>query len=149
MTLRSHQANAANAPPFVRLPEPFVDERGSILNLRSMAIGNVSLICSKRGSIRSNHYHKNDWHYLYMLKGRMLYFERDVGCDHIPEATWIWEGQMVLTRANMEHAVLFLENSEVLSMARDTQVHKAHEADVVRVNFLTREHADRLLEVYP
>jgi dTDP-4-dehydrorhamnose 3,5-epimerase-like enzyme len=135
--------------PFVHLPKPFEDERGSILNLRSMRIGNVSLIRSVRGAIRSNHYHKLDWHYLYMLSGRMLYFERDVGSESIPMATWVHEGQMVLTRANTEHAVLFLSDSEVLSMARDMQTHDEHESDVVRVSFLTREYADRLLQEYP
>jgi len=127
----------------------FVDERGSIVNLVSQRIGNVALISSKRGAIRSNHFHKKDWHYLYVLSGRMLYFERDVGTVSIPQPELVSKGQMVLTEANREHAVLFVDDSEVLSMARDSQMHDAHEADVVRVPFLTREYADSCLKEYP
>jgi dTDP-4-dehydrorhamnose 3,5-epimerase-like enzyme len=133
----------------IELTEPFVDERGSIQNLLSSPIGNVALIKSGRGVIRSNHYHKEDWHYLYVLSGRMLYFERDVGLKSTPRPELVSKGQMVLTSAKREHAVLFLEDSEVLSMSRSAQTHDEHEADVVRVPFLSREYADALLEEYP
>jgi quercetin dioxygenase-like cupin family protein len=135
--------------PFIELFTAFSDERGTITNLVSVPVGNVSLIRSKRGAIRSNHYHKEDWHYLYVLSGRMLYFEREVGADHVPMARWVSKGGMIFTQANREHAVLFLEDSDVLSMARDSQVHEQHEEDVVRVSFLTREYADKLLKEYP
>lgn len=147
----------------IDVPPPFIDARGSIRNLLSVPksafydrdiandakIGNVALIKSKRGAVRSNHYHKEDWHYLYVISGRMLYFERAVGEKRIPVGEWVSEGRMIFTRANMEHAVLFLEDSEILSLARNPQTHDKHEADVVRVPFLTREYADALLEEYP
>jgi quercetin dioxygenase-like cupin family protein len=127
----------------------FVDERGSIVNLVSQRIGNVALISSKRGAIRSNHFHKKDWHYLYVLSGRMLYFERGVGEKDFPPGELISKGQMVFTEVNREHAVLFLDDSEILSLARNPQMHDAHEADVVRVPFLSRQYADNLLKEYP
>ena len=133
----------------VVLPEPFVDDRGSIQNLISVPIGNVALIRSKRGVIRSNHMHKQDWHYLYVLSGRILYFEREVGEKHVPSAKWYSKGSMVFTRPLKEHAVLFLSDSEILSMARNPQTHNEHEEDVVRVSFLSREYADALLKEYP
>lgn len=133
----------------IDLPAPFIDERGSIQNLVSQPVGNVALIRSPRGAIRSNHYHKNDWHYLYVLSGRLLYFERDMGAQHVPAPTWILKGHMIWTRPEKEHAVLFLANSEVLSMSRQPQTHAEHEADVVRVSFLSREYADTLLKEYP
>lgn len=138
---------------------PFVDARGSIQNLFSSfvetdpvgitTIGNVALIKSRRGAVRSNHWHKEDWHYLYVLSGQMLYFERAVGEKRIPVGEWVSEGRMIYTPANKEHAVLFLADSEILSLARNPQTHDEHEADVVRVPFLTREYADALLEEYP
>lgn len=147
----------------VELPEPFVDERGSIQNVLSVVrtarklgpgetggtIGNVALIRSPRGAIRSNHYHKEDWHFLYMVSGRMLYFVRDVGMKSFPPGELVDEGQMVFTPVCREHAVLFLSDSVLLSMARDAQTHEKHEADVVRVSYLSREYADELLKVYP
>ena len=131
-------------------PEPpFVDERGSIQNLLSTPVGNVALIKSMRGVIRSNHWHRRDWHYLYVLSGRILYFEREVGSRSLPPGIWASKGRMILTRAGREHAVLFLSDSEVLSMSRNAQTHDEHELDVVRVDFLSREYADLLLREYP
>jgi quercetin dioxygenase-like cupin family protein len=132
--------------PRCRLEAPFVDERGLILNLVSLPVGNVSIIRSKYGAIRSNHYHKEDWHYLYMLSGQMLYFEREVGDRVLHDPIRVSAGQLIWTAANIEHAVLFLDDSEVLSMARDAQTHEEHEADVVRVSMLDRETADKWLK---
>ena len=133
----------------IRLPKPFVDERGSIQNLLSVPVGNVALIKSKRGAIRSNHFHRKDWHYLYVLSGRVLYFERPIGFKGFPPSIVCGEGSMVFTMPATEHAVLFLADSEVLSMARNPQTHDEHEEDVVRVSFLSREYADALLKEYP
>ena len=44
------------------------DKRGSIISLVNEKCSNVSIITCKKGSIRSNHYHLKDWHYIYVFK---------------------------------------------------------------------------------
>ena len=62
----------------------YVDDCGSIQTLINCQIRNVALITSKKGSIRSNHYGKTNWHYMYMLSGSADYYWRPTGSgeDH-------------------------------------------------------------------
>ena len=50
------------------------DERGGILSIVDTNIQNVSIIECNPKSIRSNHYHLSDWHYMFVLSGRINYF---------------------------------------------------------------------------
>ena len=50
------------------------DSRGEIISLIDQKTSNISIIKSSAGSIRSNHFHKKDWHYMYILNGKMDYF---------------------------------------------------------------------------
>ena len=61
----------------VSLPEPFINDKGIIQNLLLFPITSIAVITSKAGSVRSNHYHKTDWHYLYILSGSMKYYEKE------------------------------------------------------------------------
>ena len=45
------------------------DNRGGILSIVDDKISNVSLITCNKGSIRSNHYHLKDFHYV-CFRGR-------------------------------------------------------------------------------
>jgi dTDP-4-dehydrorhamnose 3,5-epimerase-like enzyme len=51
------------------------DLRGGIYSVVNEDCKNVSIIESKSGSIRSNHYHKKDWHYMLVLEGVLEYFQ--------------------------------------------------------------------------
>ena len=53
----------------VKLDDAHCDDRGSIQSLVNFPMKNISLISSKKGSVRSNHYHLTDWHYMYVLSG--------------------------------------------------------------------------------
>ena len=46
--------------------EPFVDERGEILNLLDVSVTSIAVITSKKGAVRANHYHKTDYHYCWL-----------------------------------------------------------------------------------
>lgn len=50
------------------------DPRGQILSIVDDKISNVSIITCVPGSIRSNHYHLKDFHYMYVLEGEIDYF---------------------------------------------------------------------------
>ena len=53
----------------VALDHAHADERGAIQSIVNFPMKNVSLIHSKKGAVRSNHYHGTDWHYMYVLRG--------------------------------------------------------------------------------
>ena len=50
------------------------DDRGAIYSIVNETCNNVSIIETTAGSIRSNHYHKKDWHYMLVLEGNLEYF---------------------------------------------------------------------------
>ncbi len=83
--------------PIVRLEKPFIDVRGLIQPLVDLDMKSAVLIESTKGSLRANHYHLTDWHYCYVLEGRMEYFHRPHGKSGKPELLVVEEGHMVFT----------------------------------------------------
>jgi dTDP-4-dehydrorhamnose 3,5-epimerase-like enzyme len=118
----------------------FTDSRGEIRNLLELSstdvpIRGVAIIKSKAGTVRSQHYHREDEHFLFVLCGSLEYFERDVGSTEIPEPVIYRKGEMFWTGPMREHAVRFLEYTELLSLSVRPRDHASHEDDVVRVTF--------------
>ncbi len=119
--------------PRVELPAPHVDARGAIQPLVDFPMKNVSLISSKKGSVRSNHYHLSDWHYMYVLSGSFDYYFRAAGGTAEPTAITLRPGEMVFTPPMVEHATVFLEDTQLLVASRNPRDQEVYEADVKRV----------------
>ena len=54
----------------------FLDKRGWLKKFLDGNFSSCIEIFSKKGSIRANHYHKKDQHFMYIIKGECLYFYR-------------------------------------------------------------------------
>ena len=119
--------------PIVSLPTPFEDERGAIQTLVDGGIQSVQIITSKATTVRANHYHKSDSHFMYMLKGSMKYFYRPAGDKSPPTQLLVKEGQMVFTPPLMEHAVEFLEDSVFINITSKPRDQRTYEDGLVRV----------------
>lgn len=120
----------------VPLDPPFEDARGKIQNLILSPITSIATITSKAGSIRSNHYHHENWHYLYIVSGSMEYYERDLdasGEDIKPII--VKAGEMVFTSPLKVHKTVFLQDTVMMSFGAGTKDHEHHEEDLVRVEF--------------
>ena len=117
----------------VELPAPHVDDRGFIQSLVNFPMKNLSLISSKRGSVRSNHYHVTDWHYMYVLSGSFDYYYRPTGSVEAPKVITLKAKEMVFTPPMEEHATVFLEDTQLLVMSRNPRDQESYEADVKRV----------------
>lgn len=116
----------------------FVDDRGGItriLDEQGAAIRSILFITSKAGTIRSNHYHKRDTHYCYLLTGKAEWHEKPVeGGQHEVEA--LVAGDMVYTSAMVIHAVKFLEDTTLLAFATEPRNQTDYEADTVCVQLI-------------
>lgn len=126
-------------PGKVELPEAHVDERGAIQSIVNFPMKNLSVISSKKGSVRSNHYHVTDWHYMYVLKGSFDYYYRPTGSAEKPAVTRVSVGEMVFTRPMEDHATVFLEDTEMLVVSRNPRDQETYEADVRRVTLVDPE----------
>ena len=67
------------------LPNSFKDNRGSIQTLIHDHEGSVVVITTVPHVERANHYHKEDYHYCYVVSGSITYFERPAGSIEIPK----------------------------------------------------------------
>ena len=122
------------------LPPRFESDAGVIQNLvelcRDDGACGVAIIDCKADSRRSSHYHKTDWHYLYVLSGVMHYTERRYGSGSVVKFT-VKEGQLVFTGPRIEHWTEFPVETRLISVSKLSRRHEEHEGDVVRVPWIT------------
>ena len=121
------------------------DERGSILSIADAKISNVSIIKCKSQSLRSNHYHKTDAHFMYVLKGEINYFFKNLNDDQINYLK-ITKGQNIYTPPLEIHATYFHIETELVVSSINPRDQKTYEEDTVRVDFINNDNLQILLE---
>ena len=117
----------------VPLDLEFRDERGVIVPLVDLKLESAVLISSKKGSVRANHYHTTDWHFCYVISGKIDYYHRPTGSDSAPEKITVNAGQQFFTPPMVDHAMVFLEETVFLTLGRNSRRQEVYEADVVRI----------------
>lgn len=120
----------------VELEPAHADARGSIQPLVNFPMKNLSLITSAKGTVRSNHYHKTDWHFMYVLAGSFDYYFRPTNSGKPPEVIRVMPGQMVFTPPMEDHATVFLEDTTLIVSSRNPRDQEYYEADVVRITMV-------------
>ena len=120
-------------PAIVPLPAPFNDDRGTIQNLVDLPLGSASVIRSKKGAVRANHYHKSDFHYSWLQSGKMIYAHRPVGSKELPEQWVIQPGQLFYSPPMHEHVMVFLEDPVLFVVARNNRKSASYESDTIRI----------------
>ena len=138
----SRPKNMGRHAPGVPLPAPFEDSRGRIQTLVDGGVQSVQVITSKANTVRANHFHKTDSHYMYVVSGSMRYYHRAAGDRSPPAMLLVREGEMVFTPPLVEHAVEFPEDTVFINITGKTREQKSYEDDLVRVELLKPgEHA--------
>ena len=122
--------------PLVNLEKPFVDNRGYIQPLVDILMKSAVMIHSKAGSLRANHYHKTDWHYCYVINGKINYYHRELNSLEKPELLVVEKGSMVFTPPLVEHCMKFPEDTLFLTLSRNPRDQETYEYDVVRTNLI-------------
>ena len=105
------------------------DVRGSILSIVDERVKNVSIITCLPRTIRSNHSHKKDWHYMYVLEGVMEYFY--VSGNRIFFMK-IKKGENVFTPPKELHATYFPKKTVLLVSSKNKRDKKTYEKDTIR-----------------
>ena len=110
----------------------FEDERGTIIDIiENEIIEYTTLISSKKGSIRGNHYHKESIQYVFVLKGSFKLLTQ-MGNEEI-KITFLKAGDLVFTPPMEKHALIALEDSEFLVFTRGPRGGKEFEKDTYRL----------------
>ena len=138
-TNREYTANvkAGRFPlaPRVPLDEPFKNEAGVIQNLLLEEFASVALIDSVAGAVRSNHYHKTDWHFMFVLSGEMHYYWKLPGLSGVYLEIFR-PGELMFTPPRVVHATYFPVPTRIMTFARNIRDHEQHEADLVRCKLI-------------
>jgi len=117
----------------VELEAAHKDQRGFIQMLTNIPVHNVSLIESEPETVRSNHYHKLDWHYIYVLSGVFDYYYKWHDSNQETQCFEVKAGDMIWTPPMEDHATVFKKKTQILALSLMPRDQKAYEADVERV----------------
>lgn len=108
------------------------DERGAIMDLVEGAeINAVTFISFKKGAVRGNHYHKRTMQWNYVLRGKIRMVTQ-VG-NEIAEETILEQGGFAVTEPMEKHALVGLEDSEMLVFTQGPRGGKEYESDTFRL----------------
>lgn len=123
------------------------DPRGEILSIVDEPVQNVSIITCNPGSIRSNHYHHKDFHFMYVLEGEIDYFYKDVDTGEIKYLK-VREGDNIFTPDNELHATYFPVKTRLIVSSKFPRDQETYEKDTVREPLVTAENLDEMLAQY-
>jgi len=114
------------------------DIRGSIISIVDDVVQNVSLITCNAGSIRSNHYHKKDFHYMYVLEGEIDYFYKELNND-VVHYFKVKKDDIIFTPKNEIHATFFPLRTKLIVSSMLPRDQETYENDTVRVEFINND----------
>ena len=109
----------------------FVDARGEIYNLFEGRIEHIALITSKKGTVRANHYHKQDHQYIYLVSGAFNSHSVDTRDTRKRQILPIKPGDIVETPAFIAHAQEFTEDSVFLALTTCQRESGKYEEDTI------------------
>ena len=110
-------------------------ESSIILSLVNTYSNNVSIITSIKNTIRSNHYHIKDLHYMYILEGKINYFFKKLNSN---KTSYIQlnKGDNIFTPSLEIHATHFPVKTTLIVCSKNKRNKTIYEKDTVRVNFI-------------
>ena len=108
------------------------DNRGAITDLIENAnIDAVTLISFRKGAVRGNHYHKKTTQWNYVIKGRIKLVAQ-VGDEPAGEVI-LEQGAFAVTEPMEKHALVGLDDSELLVFTQGPRGGKEYESDTFRL----------------
>lgn len=130
--------NSLKNSSIIKLNNRDSDKRGSIISICDSKTNNVSIITSNKNTLRSNHYHKKDWHLIYVLSGYFHYFYKQITSKKI-KTIIVNKDQCVYTPPLEIHATYFPIKTKLIVISKNKRDQINYEKDTVRVNFINKE----------
>lgn len=110
----------------------FKDHRGEITDIFSKEpVEHVTLITSKKGAVRANHYHKETVQFNYVISGYLQLLTQNPGKK--VQSTILEAGDLAVTPAGESHALIALEDSVFMVFTRGPRGGEDYEQDTFRL----------------
>lgn len=107
------------------------DVRGEITNVFEGRIEHIALITSKKGTVRANHYHKQDHQFIFLVSGAFESHSVDINNTSKRQVLEIKPGDIVETPALIAHAQKFTEDSVFLALTTRQREKGKYEEDTI------------------
>jgi hypothetical protein len=120
----------------IKLSNRINDKRGFIQPISDFDMKSASIIYTKKKQWRANHYHKKDWHFIYVLKGAFEYYYRNTGSNKKIKKKIVNQGQLLFTGNMIDHAMFYMVETEILVLSKNPRDQKTYEQDTVRIDFM-------------
>src|SRR3989344_8201222 len=112
----------------------FQDDRGTITDIfKNDAKDDVTVIFSKKGAVRGNHYHKVSTQYTYVVSGQLTMLSQIVGETKI-EKHVLRPGDIMTHGPNEAHALIADEDTVFLAFADGVRGGDDYERDTYRLD---------------
>ena len=112
----------------------FKDKRGWLKKILTGNFSSCIEVYSKKNSIRANHYHKKDKHFIYIISGEILYFYRNRKKNAKTKFKLMKKNDLFFTPAMQEHMTYFTKNTHFLAFSTRKRTQFDYEKDLIRVN---------------
>ncbi len=125
----------------------FIDQRGKISNHElPEPINLIGLIDSKKGTVRANHYHPIQEQKCLVTKGQFISVYQDLLNKNSPKITHVVdEGQLIVTKPNTAHAMVFPKDTIFLNLVRGEREHDNYGVTHTVRHVLVDDHEKKLL----
>lgn len=116
-----------------RIAASFSDNRGDIVDiLRNCVVEYATIITSKRGAVRANHFHKETFQYVYILDGKMRVVAQMP--NEPREEVILTKGDLIVNEPLERHAFEALEDCTMLVLTRGPRGGENYEKDTFRLD---------------
>lgn len=114
------------------IPVTFEDERGKIIDvLKNSMVEYATLITSRKGAIRGNHFHKDTYQHLYVLEGKLRAVAQMPDAER--QEALLSRGDYILNVPLERHAFEALEDTTFLVLTRGPRGGENYELDTYRL----------------
>jgi mannose-6-phosphate isomerase-like protein (cupin superfamily) len=115
-----------------RVSPVFEDARGSIADiLEDEVIEHVSILTTRRGSVRGNHLHRETYQWLYITSGALRFV---TSLDGATQTGVVRAGDVLMTGPHEAHAIEALEDTTMVVMTRGPRGGREYESDTYRLD---------------
>ena len=116
----------------VKIRKSFSDARGDIIDIvRDNVFEYATIITSKQGAVRANHFHKETFQYAYILDGRMRVVTQMPGEEK--ESAVLEPGDLIINEPLERHAFEALDDCTMLVLTRGPRGGENYEKDTYRL----------------
>jgi dTDP-4-dehydrorhamnose 3,5-epimerase-like enzyme len=111
----------------------FQDERGLIIDVvENTPFEHATIIYTKKGAMRGNHYHKESIQYLFVIKGKIRAFTQKVGEDEV-RIDFLEENDLIVHEPLEAHAYIAEEDTIFLVLIKGIRSGTQFEKDTYRL----------------